>query len=466
MKQQARRRKGTGSIFKRSNGTYVYQYTEIGGHLKTVSLRNEHGEAITRRPDAEKEAQRLGDERQKLEALESKGEYLSKVAQIKQLVIQTKVSLDSLWNYYLNMPNRPDSGAITLSGYERSLKRFLAFCTQNRLASLSEISTDIAGQYMVSLWDQGVAPRTYNKHLQVLKLVFKVVLGEDSPFTILKPKLLEQESRKPFTAEQINRIFQTLEDPQFYLLHKTEMRIMIMLGLAFGLRLHDAACFQWSFIHHDVVQFKPAKTKRRQHEPLLLPIPPILQTEFKLAAQWREDDFVLPHVARRYQTNDSGISQDISRLLEAAGIQTKEVASTDIRRQYYTNRQGITCQRHIGRYSFHSFRHTFCSLAANAGKDLSLIRSIVGHADVKMTEHYTHFDLESKRSLINSLPLPSIHAVGIPVKNDGSNSVMQKVSLASYIQSLPSFELKNLCLWLEANLSSMQRRELLAFLQK
>lgn len=102
-----------------------------------------------------------------------------------------------------------------------------------------------------------------------------------------------------------------------------------------------------------------------------------------------------------------GISQDISKLLERSGLQTRETAS-DARRQTYTDTEGKQKQRKIGRYSFHSFRHTFCTFAANSGKDLSLVKAIVGHSAVAMTEHYTHFNLEAKRSVIEAIPLTGV----------------------------------------------------------
>ena len=185
------------------------------------------------------------------------------------------------------------------------------------------------------------------------------------------------------------------------------MRIVLMLGLSFGLRLHDAVCFQWSCIKGDAVEFKPAKTKRRSKEMLCLPIPSILQQQFELAKTWKRNEYVLPQMAHRYQTNSSGISQDISKLLRASGIETLEAADSSIRRQKYRNSSGEICTRHIGRYSYHSFRHTFCTMAANAGQDLSIIRSMVGHANIQMTEHYTHYSLDSKRQVIESLPLPT-----------------------------------------------------------
>ena len=125
-----------------------------------------------------------------------------------------------------------------------------------------------------------------------------------------------------------------------------------------------------------------------------------------------------------------------------------EAANSGTRRQQYRNTNGELCTRHIGRYSYHSFRHTFCTMAANAGKDLSVIRSIVGHAGIKMTEHYTHYSLESKRQVIESLPLPQ-------------RSIAKPIPLQELIPSLTSSQLADLGSWLEHKLTSELKKELL-----
>ena len=40
--------------------------------------------------------------------------------------------------------------------------------------------------------------------------------------------------------------------------------------------------------------------------------------------------------------------------------------------------------------SFHSLRHTFVSLSANAGVPLPVVQSIVGHTSTARTRHYGH----------------------------------------------------------------------------
>ena len=448
--KKTHRVRGFGTVFKRANGRYVYQFPEIDGHKKTVTLIDAAGNPITAREEAETAAEKIFQDISRIRQIDSKVEYMDKVAKEKQLIVQLTVDLPHLWEFYLNQPNRPDSGAVTLESYHSIFELFLRYCRDHQIMSLADLSEEVAANYMFSCWQQGISSRTYNKHLQALKLIFKTCIKDNSPFQNLKAKQAETECRKPFTPAQITAIFQKLDEPEYYMLYKPEMRIMMLLGLAFGLRLHDAACFQWSYIEEGAVRFKPAKTRRCLHHELVLPIPPILQDEFALAKEWKRNEYLLPNVAARYRTNSSGISQDISKLLEASGIQTKEAADNGIRRQIYTNVQGERCMRHIGRYSFHSFRHTFCSLAANAGNDLAVIRSIVGHTNESMTEHYTHYSLESKRKVIASLPLPQHE------KDDGQTS-----PFAAQIAGLSAAKLPRLAEYLETVLSPDQQWELM-----
>lgn len=55
----------------------------------------------------------------------------------------------------------------------------------------------------------------------------------------------------------------------------------------------------------------------------------------------------------------------------------------------------------------HSFRHTFVSLAANAGIPLEVVRAIVGHASEDMTRHYLHVSDARKDSAVDALPMLS-----------------------------------------------------------
>lgn len=54
--------------------------------------------------------------------------------------------------------------------------------------------------------------------------------------------------------------------------------------------------------------------------------------------------------------------------------------------------------------TFHSLRHTFVSLAANAGVPLPVVQSIVGHSSTAMTRHYYHENEEMLRQAVAAIP--------------------------------------------------------------
>ena len=88
-------------------------------------------------------------------------------------------------------------------------------------------------------------------------------------------------------------------------------------------------------------------------------------------------------------------------------------------------------------------------MAANAGQDLSIIRSMVGHANIQMTEHYTHYSLDSKRQVIESLPLPT------------AKKLIQTTLFAETISHLPVTKLPHLAATLENLLTADQQKELM-----
>ena len=123
-----RRTKGTGTLLKKNNGRYALRYEDIDGAIKTVTLKNDNGSPITLKHEAEKAADKLIQEFFKLQQLDSKAEYLAKVASVKQLIVQKRISLVELWEHYLSTPNRPESGVETLKSYHVILKKFLQYC--------------------------------------------------------------------------------------------------------------------------------------------------------------------------------------------------------------------------------------------------------------------------------------------------------------------------------------------------
>ena len=54
--------------------------------------------------------------------------------------------------------------------------------------------------------------------------------------------------------------------------------------------------------------------------------------------------------------------------------------------------------------TFHSLRHTFVSIAVNAGVPLATVQSIVGHTSTAMTRHYYHPSEDALRQAVSAIP--------------------------------------------------------------
>lgn len=64
---------------------------------------------------------------------------------------------------------------------------------------------------------------------------------------------------------------------------------------------------------------------------------------------------------------------------------------------------------------FHSCRHTYVSQMQALGVDIQTIKSIVGHADVNMTEHYLHVQQSIRQEAVRKF------SEAFPQEDGGSN---------------------------------------------
>ena len=440
MKKTARRSRGSGSIFKK-RGSFYYQWITPDGAKKIRRLQDEQGASITDRAKAEKAVRNLAEEIQAVHRITNKMEYMTAMAEARSLISASKITIAGMWEEYLKSPRRPDSSSGTLDFYHDAVLPFQKWMAERHreICEVRDVTEEIAGEYATEFWKSGISERTYNARITSLKLVFRVLLKDSTPFDPIRRKTPCPQSRNAFTAAQLKAISDTIDTPNYYMLHKPEMRLMLLIMLYTGCRGEDAALMKWNYIDFDnrIITYIPIKTARKRPVPVTVPIAVFLYET--LRKKERDDEiYVLPKVADRYRRNPCGISTDITKLLEASGIKTKTV-DPELQRK-----------RPVVLYSMHSFRHTFCSIAVNAGIPLATIQAIVGHSTSAMTAHYSHISMESKQKAVSALEFaaPSSFA---PKGN----------SLEYVISSLPPTKLPLLASHLEAILSLEQQRELL-----
>ena len=452
-KQDARRTKGSGSLFKRK-GRFVYQWRLADGTKKTKVLTNERGDAITTYLEAVKAASILSQDHVEVQRITTKLEYLTELAEAKKIISCSHTTIAVMWDEYLKSPNRPDSSTGTLDFYHDAVLPFQKWMAarHREVDQIRDITEEMACEYATEFWRSGVSERTYNARITSLRMVLRVLLKDGTPFDAIRRKTPRPQSRNAFTAAQLKAISDTINDPDYYMLHKPEMRLMLLIMLYTGCRGEDAALLKWSYIDFDnrTITYIPIKTARKRPVPVTVPIASCLYE----ALHGKEHDdpiYVLPKVANRYRHNPCGISTDITKLLEASGIKTK-VVDPDLQRK-----------RPIVLYSMHSFRHTFCSIAVNAGIPLATIQAIVGHSTSDMTAHYSHISMESKKEAVSALE-SAAHSSAL--STDNAMNVPEYTCIADRFSKLSKDQNSLIAKWLETHLSPNQKRELNAVLEE
>lgn len=125
------------------------------------------------------------------------------------------------------------------------------------------------------------------------------------------------------------------DEDDFKLLNKDEMRVMFNLGVWTGLRLADCVLMEWSSIDfsRNLINCIPQKTRNKTQKSVTIPIHPRLQEELEKALKWKENNFVLPKVTERYQSNPSGVRKDALKVFDKSGFTTTEEVKCEIQRK-------------------------------------------------------------------------------------------------------------------------------------
>jgi len=434
----SRRTRGTGAIFKRK-GKFLYQWKCITGKIKTKTLR-----AATLE-EAEKEIENILQEEIKLSAIDSKIAYMHQIAEAKALLHVCRVPLTELEDAFFSHPSAPAVSPKHRANYHSVLTSFADFALRMQAIIAADVTEEIAQAYLTYYWNRGVSPKTYNSVLNILQCVFRLLSKDNNPFAEFKKKAGQIEERVPFTVEQLQKIWETLNSPTYHMLHKEEMIVLYKLALYTGARCGDLCLLRWSSVdmQNRVIRFMPHKTAHSSHKIVEIPIGDVLYEA--LSSLDQSSDYVLPNVAYRYQHNSGGISRDTKKLLVAAGLKPNDSGTT--RRVLAVSRMG-----------FHGFRHTAASMMICNGVNPLVVRDLLGHTSVDMTAHYTHVNMETKREALqnlNALPcLPQPKLIG------------GEKPISEIIRELSTEKLATLGQWLDDNLTINQKerlRELLPF---
>jgi integrase len=375
------------------------------------------------------------------------------------------VLLSATWNRYAASQCRPDCSPKTLHQYAYMFARFTEWTQAHRpdVLLLSQVDAGVAQDYAAALSIHSAAS-TFNHHRDLLMTVFRVLLVKPgliakNPWEDIERKRSKNcKSRREFTAEEMRRIFVTLEKRiqgrqivwgkdgiiKEYALCKDEQNLakemltIVLIGCYTGMRLGDCCLLRWEAVDLDrrFINHMPSKTARQSGKTVDIHIHADLLCRLQAVRDEATTGFICPQKAEQYQKNSSDVSKRFSTLFRQCGIQL-----------HWDDTPG-RAQVAVG---FHSFRYSFVSLCRRGNSPSVAVEELVGHSNAAMTRHYSRAGEEAKAKAVDSLP--SFLGSENTVQTD--KSVTAEPSCIPDISALPAEDLKRL---IEAAAAEMQRR--------
>jgi len=319
-----------------------------------------------------------------------------------------RLPLADAWRHYEMSPNRRDLARSTLDSKRIVWMGFARWMERNHLeiAHLAEVTETAVAEYLAEFRCRHSAS-TYNGHVCVLREIFRVLADKagiaHDPWAGVCLRADDSISRRELSLDEVGRLYEAASK------EGKEWKLLIMTGIYTGMRLGDCCRLKWEDVHLErgIIQIVPEKTKKHMHGRLVtIPIHPQLAAELRMMGNGEESaanssapfpvpsspfpSFVNPAIAELYKSKKWQLDEGLRKIFKAANI-TMSV------------RMEGRCRKTVVA-SFHSLRHTFVSLSANAGVPLPVVQSIVGHCSTAMTRHYYHENLDALRKAVDAIP--------------------------------------------------------------
>ena len=334
-----------------------------------------------------------------------------------------RLPLAEAWHHYEMSPNRRDIAQVTLDSKRNVWMAFARWMEKYHIeiGHLAEVTEEAVSEYLAQLRCRHAAT-TYNNHVCALREVFRLLADKagiaHDPWAGVCLRADDSVSRRELAIDEVERLYAAASKAG------AEWKLLFMTGIYTGLRLGDCCRLTWENVNleRQVIQVIPEKTKKHAHgRPVTIPIHPQLLAVLLEAKGKGEDSggraspraetegprsdaaltgnaavpaatsYINPTIAHLYLNENWRLDAGLTRIFKAANI-TMSV------RMDGRSRKSVVA-------SFHSLRHTFVSLSANAGVPLPVVQSIVGHCSTAMTRHYYHENEDVLRKAVSAIPV-------------------------------------------------------------
>ncbi len=454
-----------GRLYTRGKKGYYYLQYYVDGKQIRVALKDERGESITKKTDAEKAAAKLllpfnaKNEADRLRLVVNEMKDSEEKAEMAEMDLKNSAAtIVNGWEIFMTCPSRPRSCKRTMSAakgdwqtanaYNAYYRHFCEWLAENAPETklLCNVTQQQATDFMIQLQGK-TAPKTYNCHRFFMIAFFDCLMKDDkisiqkNPFANVERMQPNPNSRRELSIAELQKIIETAIG---------DMKLLLQVGTFTGLRLGDCCTLQWGEIDMDrqIIRRKPRKTASRTQKVVTLGIPRILYSILDAIPQEQRTGYLIPKYAEMYlRPNGAGnVTRGLQKHFAACGIQI-HAPGTGMKYHYEGKKKVYDkSQRAIVQVGFHSLRHTWVSLHAMHGTPQAVIQDAAGHANPAMTEHYIHISPEAARLAATAFDIPQLSAGDselidvTPIKEESP----ERAEFRALADSLPLAKVKKL----------------------
>jgi integrase len=309
------------------------------------------------------------------------------ISELMQSVGGERLSVFTLeqWLEHFVRQKKKSRADATAKRHEQMMREFMAFLGSRAKLNIAAITSKDVAEFRERRIALGLAPATVNVDVAILSAAFNAALRQGH-ITVNPCLAIERLKNKPqrkgvFSPEQVAALLKTAEG---------DWRGLILLAFYSGQRLLDCANLRW----RDVDLVSEIKTirfaVRKTGAEVVTVIHPALEDYLlSLPAAKSDDAFLFPSLA---ECKAGLLSKQFGELMEQARIERSLIRER--------NKSG----RSVSSLSFHSLRHSFSSILANAGVSEERRMALTGHTTRDVHQKYTHHQLEQLRDAIAVLP--------------------------------------------------------------
>jgi integrase/recombinase XerD len=269
--------------------------------------------------------------------------------------------------------------ANTVLAYGRDLDRFAAWVTTGELSDYLRPSVRELSRYIEFLREEGLAPSSQARHLVALKVFFRFLRLEErtseSTVDLLASPALWERIPHVLSPESVEKLLASpLPIDRYYLRDRALLETLYATGgrasEVVGLKLADVyldssfcKCMGKGSKERLVPLGRPAIEALRAYlshlRPMLIQAVPVSPWVFVSRGGRALTRFMLWTLVKKY-----------------------------------VRRAGLN-----GKISPHTLRHSFATHLLAGGADLRTVQELLGHANIRTTQHYTHVDRDRLKAI-------------------------------------------------------------------